>query len=63
MEKKRQSMFKIADSRYKALSSNVILGIDNLGLLQFEISPSNEINIGAENFVAVTKSQNRRGIS
>ena len=32
---------------FKALSSNAILGIDNLGLLQFEISPSNDIKIGA----------------
>ena len=32
---------------FKALSSHVILGIDNLALLQFEISPTSGIKIGA----------------
>ena len=46
----KEELVHVQDCRFaifKALSSNVIMGIDNLGLLQFEISPSNEIKIGA----------------
>ena len=32
---------------FKALSSDVIMGIDNLSMLQFEIGPLNDIKIGA----------------
>ena len=53
----KEASVHVQDCRFaifKALSSNVILGIDNLGLLQFEISPSNEINIGAARMSILT---------